>query len=366
MQRVIGTAQHYDWGSPTTIPNLLDLPSDGRPWAEWWLGTHSGAPSHLDDGTPLAERTGPLPFLLKVLAAAAPLSLQTHPDTQTAQAGFTREQAAGVPIGAPERVYRDASAKPELLCALEPFDVLCGFRPTEATIDLLKSLRCDRLAERLEADGLEATVHALYRCRPQEDSGPDRRTEADIAETLDRCTQTALDHAHHREAELVARLSASYPNDPSVVVTLLLNRLTLQPGEAVFLGPGNLHAYLHGTGVEIMGSSDNVVRGGLTSKHVDVEELLRVLRYEPLADPVVRPVARPTRSATVLSYSTPAREFSLTRLDIDGEYEHHAEQPQLVLCTDGDAGVVRRGQTLLLEAGDEVTFRGRAQLFVAT
>ncbi len=343
MHAIRGTAQHYAWGDPAVIPELLGMPADGQPWAEWWLGTHPGAPSTLDDGTPLSATSGDLPYLLKLLAAAEPLSLQTHPDTAAAEAGFAREQAAGIALDDPRRIYRDPFAKPELLCALTAFDALCGFRPVAAGEALLRSLRADELADALQRDGLAAVVGGLY------------RGTLDSASLLAACAQSRAP-----EAELVTRLEAMYPGDASVAVTLLLNRVHLQPGEAIFLGPGNLHAYLHGGGVEIMGASDNVVRGGLTPKHVDVEELLSVLRVEPLADPVVRPVEEePGR----WRYPTPGAPFELWRFEIDEIMPHTAEGRELLLCTDGDCALLARGQAGYLAPGETVVLDGPATVF---
>jgi mannose-6-phosphate isomerase len=347
--RVIGTAQQYDWGSTTDIPHLLGADADGRPWAEWWLGTHPGAPSHLANGELLADVAGQLPFLLKLLAADRPLSLQTHPDAATAQAGWERENAAGVPLDHPHRTYRDPYAKPELLCALTPFDVLCGFRPVADTLALLGTLGCLALAERLEHAGLAVTLHDLYHGDP-----------ALVGPSIAACATAATP-----EAELVRRLAEQYPGEPSVVVTLLLHRLTLQPGEAVYLDPGNLHAYVRGFGVEIMGASDNVIRGGLTSKFVDVDELLRVVRAQPLADPVVRALDDGDGWS---HYPTPGAPFTLRRLELNGVdtiRTIRATRPSLVLCTAGDAQSLRQGDTVYLAPGDEITVSGQAQLFVA-
>ncbi len=253
-----GIVQHYPWGDSTFIPDLLGVTADGRPWAELWLGTHPGGPSTMPDGSPLSSITGELPYLLKVLAAAHPLSLQLHPNDAQARDGFLRG------------VYADDRAKPELLCALTPFDALCGVRPIAATLTLLGALGAEGLATTLRNDGIASTIEGLYR------------------RTIDpRPTVVACAHSDRAEARLVTSLSKQYPNDPSVVVTLLLNRVTLRPGEALHLTAGNLHAYLSGAGIELMGASDNVVRGGLTAKPVDVDEFLRILDPRPLVHPVM-------------------------------------------------------------------------------
>lgn len=346
MRAIRGAAQHYDWGDHTAIPQLLGIEADGRPWAEWWLGTHPVAPSTTVDGMPLSDVSGQLPYLLKLLAAAEPLSLQTHPDEATAQAGFARDEASGLALSSPLRTYRDPFAKPELLCALTAFDTLCGFRPASNTEALLHAIGADDLAAALRRDGLAATVAALY------------HGAHDPAPAVAAC-------ASHRspEALLVSDLQQRYPNDPSVVVTLLLNRVLLQPGEAVYLGAGNLHAYLQGVGVEVMGASDNVLRGGLTTKHIDVEELLRVVRYEPLADPVVRPVeVEPGRC----HYPTPPAPFELWRFDVVDSMPHVATGRELLLCTDGDDGPLHHGDASYLAAGDTVVLGGPGSVFRVT
>jgi mannose-6-phosphate isomerase len=340
---VHGSVQHYAWGDSEAIPRVLGVPADGRPWAEWWIGTHTEAPSTLVSGNPLSDVAGELPYLLKLLAAAQPLSLQTHPNRWQAETGFDREEAASVALSAPDRVYRDRNPKPELLCAVTPFDALCGFRPPAETAALLRSLGAPLLAATLEADGLTAAVQGLY------------RSEINPSAAIDACRNDA-----RPEAALVTELAAQYPGDPSVAVTLFLNRITLQPGEAVYLTAGNLHAYVHGLGVEIMEASDNVVRGGLTPKHVDVEELLRVLDYTPLLDPVVRPVELlPGR----WYYSTPGAPFDFWRFEVDGDLAHTATTRELLLCTAGSAGVIRQGQSMYLEAGEAIRLHGTATVF---
>lgn len=344
MRPIHGFVQHYAWGDLTALPQLLGQAPDGQPWAEFWLGTHAGAPSHLDGGAPLSDVSGELPYLLKLLAAREALSLQTHPDTATAQAGYASEEAAGIPIGDPRRIYRDSFAKPELLCALTPFDALCGFRPLGDSEHLLRDIGANDLAGSLRIDGLQATVAGLY------------RGAIATAPVVAACRN----HAYRPECALVGLLDDLYPGEPSVVVTLLLNRVRLFPGEAIYLGPGNLHAYLYGVGVEIMGASDNVVRGGLTPKHVDVEELLRVLRYEPLVDPVVRPIEQqPDR----WRYPTPDAPFELWRFDVHARMAHTAEGRELVLCTDGDVGPLHHGEAAYLAPGESVVLEGPSTVF---
>ncbi len=262
---VTGVVQDYPWGDTEFIPRLLGTEPDGSPHAELWLGTHRNGPALLDDGTPLREVAGELPYLLKVIAAAEPLSLQVHPNAEQAADGHRRG------------IYADPHAKPELLCALTRFEALCGVRPVDATVALLADLGARQLAEVVIGGGPRAAMRALY------------LGELDPEPTIDACAGSA-----RPEAVWVRRLADRYPGEASVVVTLLLNLVVLQPGEALHLTAGNLHAYLGGAGIELMGPSDNVVRGGLTRKPVDHDELRRIVDLTPLPHPVME-LAQPGR-----------------------------------------------------------------------
>ena len=306
------------------------------------MGTHPLAPSRLDDGSPLQSVAGELPYLLKLMAAAQPLSLQTHPDRITAEAGFEHEDQLGIPRDSPQRIYRDPFAKPEMLCALTTFDTLCGFRPVDDTISLLHEIDAHDLAKFLQHEKLATTVAALY------------RGELDPKPTIAACRR------HDGvEARLVTELADQYPFDPSVVVTLLLNRVMLSAGEAVFLGPGNLHAYLRGFGVEVMGNSDNVVRGGMTPKHIDVEELLSVLDFEALPDPVVR---RTELEPGCMRYDTPNTPFVMSELQLGDATTrtHRAVGRELVLWVSG----AQHGECLYMADSESIELRGPARIFI--
>jgi mannose-6-phosphate isomerase len=306
------------------------------------MGTHALAPSTVDGGIPLQSVAGDLPYLLKFMAAAQPLSLQTHPNHHQASAGFEREEQLEIPRDSPTRTYRDPYAKPEMLCALTTFDTLCGFRPVDDTVSLLHELDAHDLAVHLEHEDLAATVEALY------------RRKLDTASTIAACQK------HDRaEANLVTELAARYPGDPSVVVTLLLNRALLRAGEAVFLGPGNLHAYLRGFGVEVMSNSDNVVRGGMTVKHVDVEELLAVLDFEPLVDPIVE---RIEIEPGCWRYNTPHTPFIMSRRELGrGQRRPHlARGRELVLWVSGP----QHGECRYLADGESIDLVGPATVFL--
>lgn len=305
--------RHYAWGSHTVLPALLGqpIPAD-EPWAEVWVGAHPDDPSRLPDGRSLADVVPDLPFLVKLLAAEQPLSIQAHPSLDQARAGFAAENARGVPRAAPERSYKDPNHKPELLVALTPMTALCGFRAPAESLRLVHLLGVPRLSA-LMADladddpavGLRRAFSALLGMPPAE--------RVALVEDV-----AVASHAHEADAgpdadalDWVALLSVAYPADPGVVAPLLLRLLELAPGDAVFLRDGELHAYLRGAGVEVQASSDNVLRGGLTPKHVDVPELMRVVRFEVAADPVVRPVAV---APGVLAFPVPVADFAVWRL----------------------------------------------------
>ncbi len=311
VQPIRGVVQHYEWGDRTRIPALLGVAPDGRPWAELWLGTHPNGPATLPDGRPLIDVTGPLPYLLKVLSADRPLSLQAHPSATQARAGYEAGR------------YPDPSAKPELLCALTPFSAFCGVRPVAATLDLLDELGIDGLATSVRDDGVGPTLNALYHGRLH------------VGPIID-----AASHGTSPEAAWVRRLADRYPGDPSVAATLLLNLVRLAPGQAISLGPGNLHAYLDGAGIELMGASDNVVRGGLTTKPVDVDDLLRVVDPTPVEHPIID---------VSTEYSVVGTSIRLLRLL--GPTDHEATGDELVVTSDGRTGYLAAGTRLDVETG---------------
>lgn len=382
MELIEGVVRHYDWGSPTAIPELLGRPVDGEPWAELWLGAVVGAPARvgaraepLDQliaadpvaalGPEVASRYGRLPFLLKVLAAAAPLSLQAHPSVEDAEAGFEREESMGIPRDAPQRMFRDRSPKPELICALSTFEALCGFRDpqrTAALLDTLDTPDLDPLRHRLSARPGSQLSDLLMWLLTLEPSAA-----AALAESAaGACAASCDDDEWSGVRSAVADLGARHPGDAAVTAALLLNHVVLAPGQALFLGAGCLHAYLGGTAVELMAGSDNVVRGGLTSKHVDPAALVEIVDGAPSGAPVQHP--EPVKG--VATYSTPVPEFSLRRLEVEGSLSV-ATGPAVLLCTDGcvegDGATLDRGTAAWSGAEEpEVTLVGRGTVFCAT
>jgi mannose-6-phosphate isomerase len=387
MWELQNTVRHYPWGSRTVIPELLGevTPAD-RPYAELWMGAHPDAPSVLSDGTPLDKAIeqrsetllGPevrarfgdrLPFLLKVLAAEKPLSLQAHPTNEQAQAGFAAEEAAGVPRDEPTRTFKDPFHKPELILALTPFEALCGFRPVEESLHCLAKLQVPELKPTIAAlarGGLRAAIPQLLALFPEQ---RDSLVSA-VAEAAARFV-AAHDPEFINTYRWAASLAETYPGDPGVVISLMCNHLKLEPGEAVFLPAGNLHAYLSGAGVEVMASSDNVLRGGLTVKHVDLAALIEVLDFTDGRVPVIHPVLGPGG----LRYPVPIEDFDLTRIQLDTQAGSLATRgPQILLCTEGAAELtspdgtltLSKGRSAFVPAGEQVTASGPAVLYRAT
>jgi len=280
MHRLRNGTKHYDWGSPDAIPLFLGDPTSDVPVAEVWIGTHPLSPSMVvgADGSEsaLSEVVGDLPFMVKLLAAAMPLSLQVHPSRTQAEEGFAREEAAGIPLDAPNRVYKDRNDKPEMVYAITTFDSLIGFRRTAEILRVLGPLNTSltrRLGDALRADpGFSTIVQQVEWLLTSGVTAAEVhevvRASATLAERgldIKRAYQTAVEVAEH------------FPDDVGVIIALMLNRMTLQPGEAAYLGAGVIHAHLKGLCVEVMTNSDNVLRAGLTRKHVDAEGLVASL-----------------------------------------------------------------------------------------
>jgi mannose-6-phosphate isomerase len=387
MWQLMNTVRHYPWGSRTVIPELLGEanPAD-RPYAELWMGAHPDAPSVLSTGTPLdkaieeqpaellgaavQERFGTrLPFLMKVLAAEQPLSLQAHPTNEQAQAGFAAEEAAGVPRDDPTRTFKDPFHKPELLLALTTFEALCGFRPVEESLHCLAKLQVPELKPTIAAlarGGLRAAIPQVIALSPEHRGV----LVTAVAEAAARFV-AAHDPEFINTYRWAASLAQTYPGDPGVVISLMCNHLKLAPGEAVFLPAGNLHAYLSGAGVEIMAGSDNVLRGGLTAKHVDLAALIEVLDFTDGRVPVIHPVLGPGG----LRYPVPVEDFDLTRCQLDTHSGSlTTDGPQLLLCTEGTAVLtspdselrLEKGSSAFVPAGTPVTAHGPAVLYRAT
>jgi len=391
------TVQPYAWGSPTAIPQLLGVDNpEGTAQAELWMGAHPTAPSkltraareisldqviaaapELELGEATAERfNGRLPFLLKVLAARKALSIQLHPDRAQAEAGFAAEEARGVPRDARERVYVDDWPKPEVLCALTPFEVLAGLRPAAQAAAILSRLgvgALETVAAELRANPKPATVaRALATLL----SWPTAERAALVSEVVAAAARLAAEPSEFQAAyDAVGRVAQDHPGDIGLVCSLLMNHAIVEPGQALFMGAGGVHAYIQGTGIELMANSDNVIRAGLTPKHIDVPELVRVLDPE-VAVPIL--TARQVAPG-IEEFETPVPEFRLRRLTVDSASSPLTVPgdglPRILLCVEGAAMAASgdqtlelgRGQSCYLSAADVlVTLTGDAVLFLAS
>ena len=372
------TVKYHDWGSTEWIPALLGQKNLSRiPWAELWMGVNPSGPSlavlpggakkPLSElinqarenflGKEIAQQYDTLPFLFKLLAAEKPLSIQAHPNHDQAKEGFDRENRKGIPLDAPDRNYRDDNHKPEIICALSPFAALCGFRKEREICTLIEILSrfCEgnlktsfnRLLSALKDESpLETFLARLYDLENEtlKEAGAYIKTglallEKDFPEYKD-------------EWELCMYLSSIYPGDPGIFAPLFLNIIELLPGEAIYVPAGVLHAYIRGLGIELMADSDNVLRGGLTTKYVDVNELFRILEFSEYKPDIMKV---PDPDPFYYSYPAPAGEFCLSVLHGKKDTAPYSEKgPSILLITEGSATVTESGKELILQTGESV------------
>lgn len=393
----------YPWGSPTAIAELLGNEPGGGPEAELWIGAHPDSPSvaeTLDGPVPLdaliaqhpeatlgggvhAAFGAKLPFLMKLLAADQALSLQVHPTLEQAQARFAEEEAEGIPRDAAHRNYKDQNHKPEMILALTPFEALCGFRPctesaalfravaaaitamgspvppllrsVELTLksDMAEPSRIRQAFESLAGGGAQTLVLVDLAAQALAGAGePGRVADQELGGDADQDGSLPANAA--AALRTVVDLASQYPGDPGVLLSLLLNRVSLQPGEAIYLPAGNIHAYLNGLGLEVMASSDNVLRGGLTGKHVDVPELLATVNFAPCSVPQV-----PTRTTDLGQHvwEPPFAEFALQRIEItpsSGPVPLVQNGPLLVLSVQGSVMLDTPRSDMVLDRGGSV------------
>ncbi|MFI2779361.1 mannose-6-phosphate isomerase, class I [Streptomyces sp. ALB3] len=391
MDRLISTIRRYSWGSTTALPELTGVEPDGTPQAELWMGAHPAAPSLVERGgelqpldrvieeapaaelgEPVLRRFGPrLPFLLKLLAADAPLSLQVHPDLAEAAAGHARENARGIPVDAPHRNYPDGNHKPEMIVALSSFDGLCGFREVRECADVLSALRVDGLRHHvaaLRSAPEELALRQVFSAFLAE--GPSL-----VEEVTRAVAREARGDGPLRAAFAVYdSLARAHPGDPGLLPALMLNHFRLAPGEGLCLGAGIPHAYVRGLGVEVMAGSDNVLRCGLTSKHVDPQELLRVVRFSAYGLRVLRPTATSGGEEVFASFVDDF-QLSVVRPGVRREAVALGSlAPQILVCTAGTVSVtgpegelvLPAGSAVYVPAGESVTVTGRGTAFRAT
>ena len=408
--------KHYEWGSPDWIPRLLGLANTGgKPWAELWMGSHPAASSTVNIngdeislagfiarnteyclGKQAAEQYGALPFLFKLLAAQAPLSIQAHPNLVQAREGFERENKAGIAIDAPNRNYRDSNHKPEIICALTPFTGMCGFRPPDEIRRLLQAFLSPPLPP--EPVSLRRGFAPLFAALETADTAAALRNflnalfglsaalRDELTAYIGGCGAMAAGGGETTAGisplqwKLMADFAARYPGDPALVSPLYLNIFQLKPGEAVFLRDGALHAYIYGLGVELMANSDNVLRGGLSLKHIDVPELLNILDYSPLRPEILRPNYG-AGAAGCFCYPAVCDEFSLLTMNGgNGAAAPALNGPAICIVTAGelhitggesqDGIILKTGESVFIPAcgneGKPPVFEGSYTLYAAT
>jgi mannose-6-phosphate isomerase len=367
--------KHYEWGSKDLIPAFLGVKNtEGLPCAELWMGTHGAGPS-LAEGVSLREAAGgELPFLFKILAVEKPLSIQAHPDKTQAENGFLRENKAGLALDDPKRNYRDSNHKPEIIRALTPFTLMAGFREPDEILASFKTFQAaapelkeafSPLINALEithGEALKSFLGALFKLPEQ------KRKE--ICSFIDKNTLPGDNKTiSPRQWSLMQSFSAQYPCDASVLSPLYLNLLQLQPGQAIFVPAGVLHAYISGFGIELMSNSDNVLRGGLTPKHIDIDELMNILVFFPFMPEIITP---PT-SREMFSYPCPCGDFSLTALRGDGgEVSLTVSGSSICLVTEGELSCggkcFKKGDSFFIPLTESATviFKGNFTAFIAT
>ncbi|MCL2478608.1 MAG: mannose-6-phosphate isomerase, class I [Treponema sp.] len=371
--KLLNTVKYYDWGSPDLIPGLLGKKNESKAlWAELWMGVHPEGPSRIinedlpdnsnNDELPLlssliagnpefflgkdSKNFSGLPFLFKLLAAEKPLSIQAHPDLTQAAQGWERENREGVPLNSKFRNYKDANHKPEIICALTPFIAMAGFRHTEEIKNLAGAF-----FEEAPRD-LKAAVFPLLNALDEKET-PLKKFLGLLLSLPAAARKMLSDYAVYKPAadgtgewKLISQFARQFPGDPAVISPLYLNLIYLNPGEALFLPAGVLHAYVKGLGVELMSNSDNVLRGGLTAKHVDVPELLRILDFKPFKPAVIKD----DPAAGIFRYPAPCQEFSLAVMR--GRQAYPETGPSIILVTEGRTVVSVGESETVLEKGE--------------
>jgi len=384
--------QHYPWGSSILLPKKLGVGTiDDTPKAELWMGAHPKAPSMITIngkkrslldiiGERGNEVLGPhivdtfgteLPFLFKVLAVEKPLSIQAHPSKKQAEEGFDREDSEKIPRDAAHRNYKDRNHKPEIICALDTFEALCGFKPIDEIISVLSDNSFKVIAENINElqknkseEGLKTFFSDIM------------NLNTETSRELIKKTKEYAQKTSSSESRLVLHLAEQYPEDIGILSPYLLHKITLKAGEALFLPAGVLHAYIKGFGVELMANSDNVLRGGLTGKHIDVKELLRVLSFKPFKPKILTGIEKNGEKI----YNTNVPDFKLSELIISKNNRYNRtskEVIEILLCTEGNILCTCRinGESMYLQkgtsylvpaAGCKYTLAGRGTVYKAT
>ena len=365
MQKLINSVQNYAWGSKTALTDLYGIANPNNlPMAELWMGAHPKSSSKIEDasgqarslrdvidadkaallGDKVAQRFGELPFLFKVLCADQPLSIQVHPNKQASEIGFAKENAAGIPLDAAERNYKDPNHKPELVFALTPFLAMNAFREFSEIISLLQPVSGanNAIAHFLEnpnAEALSQLFASLLNMQGEEKSHALAVLKA------------ALESQQGEPWETIRLIAQFYPDDSGLFSPLLLNVVKLNPGEAMFLFAETPHAYLQGVALEVMANSDNVLRAGLTPKYIDIPELVANVKF--VAKPAAELLTQPVKNGAELDFPIPVEDFAFSLHDLSQTEPTIAQESAAILfCVEGEATLHKGEQHLVLKPGE--------------
>ena len=367
--RISGEVKNYPWGSKNLIQDHFGLGASDQAVAEVWFGTHDGGQSRVLDSNQLLSDAiaGRLSFLVKFLAADSPLSIQVHPNATQAKEGFAKENAAGVSLADPKRNYKDDSHKPEILIALGPFEALCGFRPRAEVLEIFLAFSESepRFAELAALASSKASIEDIF-----SELLEDRALAERFSQTVG---SLKADSMPERARALAVGLTNKYPGDTGALVALLLNHIELETGEAIYLPAGNLHAYLSGLGLEVMAASDNVIRGGLTSKHIDKAELCRIANFSELTKPLV---AQKKLAEGLVEYPVAASEFRVYRAEVSGANllaDLDLPAGAVIVCVGGEVAVgtsldqrevLKKGEVVFVSEAKKFSLSGSGAAFV--
>ncbi|WP_448885586.1 mannose-6-phosphate isomerase [Citrobacter telavivensis] len=365
MQKLINSVQNYAWGSKTALTELYGLANPQQlPMAELWMGAHPKSSSKIEDasgrimslrdaidsrqsallGDAVAKRFGELPFLFKVLCAAQPLSIQVHPNKRNSEIGFAKENAAGIPMDAAERNYKDPNHKPELVFALTPFLAMNAFREFSEIVSLLQPVAGAHTAiahflEHPNAERLSELFAGLLSMQGEEKS----RALAIL--------KAALEAQQGEPWQTIRLIAEFYPDDSGLFSPLLLNVVKLNPGEAMFLFAETPHAYLQGVALEVMANSDNVLRAGLTPKYIDIPELVANVKFD--AKPANQLLTTPVKNGAELDFPIPVDDFAFSLHALSAEETTIDQQSAAILfCVEGEAVLTKGEQSLVLKPGE--------------
>ncbi|MBA3223450.1 mannose-6-phosphate isomerase [Salmonella bongori] len=365
MQKLINSVQNYAWGSKTALTELYGIENpQQQPMAELWMGAHPKSSSRITSadgetvslrdiiennktallGDAVARRFGELPFLFKVLCAAQPLSIQVHPNKRNSEAGFAKENAAGIPMDAAERNYKDPNHKPELVFALTPFLAMNAFREFSDIVSLLQPIAGAHSAiahflQAPDAERLSQLFASLLNMQGEEKS----RALAVL--------KAALNSQQGEPWQTISVISEYYPDDSGLFSPLLLNVVKLNPGEAMFLFAETPHAYLQGVALEVMANSDNVLRAGLTPKYIDIPELVANVKFEP--KPARELLTTPVKSGAELDFPIPVDDFAFSLHDLSlQEISIDQHSAAILFCVEGEAVLRKDEQRLILKPGE--------------